>query len=270
MPEVAEQTGEAARAGEEPVEPAAPVTEADPSAVSRLPRRRGRTTALIGGAAVLGVLAGGCTGYLIQADREPTKLSSLSQPTLSQAEGPAPEPLSAAQDRRVKTDGDLRKLLLKKPAGAKVADWASHDSWMTLGDLAELGDKPDETFSDLVSEEFRRAADTGWEIGGTYSVEVRLVQFRQEEALNASDSADSENSYQESRDGTKSWAVPGSDNGMVYADAKPETKPGYLPLYNAKAVAWRGDILMLIFVSDTKPIPKAKIMDLAERQVKKL
>jgi hypothetical protein len=27
---------------------------------------------------------------------------------------------------------------------------------------------------------------------------------------------------------------------------------------------------MLVFVWDTKPVPKAKIMDLAERQVKKL
>ncbi|WP_240436087.1 MULTISPECIES: hypothetical protein [Streptomyces] len=257
MPEVAEETGEPALAADSPVG-------------DRPPRRRGRTTALIAGAAVLGVVAGSCTGYLIQADREPTKLSSLSQPTLVQAKGPAPEPLSAAQDRRVKTDGDLRKLLLKKPAGAKGADWASSDSWMTLADLAELGDKPDETFSDLVSDEFRRAADTGWEIGGTYSVEVRLVQFRQEEALNASDSAHGEDYYQDSQDGTKSWAVPGSDNGMVYVHTKPETKPGYLPQYDAKAVAWRGDILMLIFVTDTKPVPKAKIMDLAQRQVRKL
>jgi hypothetical protein len=233
-------------------------------------RRRGRTTLLIAAAAVFGVVAGSCTGYLIQTDREPTRLSSLSQPRLVQAKGPAPEPLSAAEDRRVKTDGDLRKLLLKKPAGAKVADWASGDSWMTLADLAELTDKPEETFGNLVSQEFRRAADTGWKIGGTYSVETRLVQFRQEETLSASDAADSEDSYQDSQGETKSWPVPGSDNGMVYVHTKPETEPSYLPQYNAEAVAWRGDILMLIFVSDTKPIPKAKIMDLAERQVKKL
>ncbi|WP_328748440.1 hypothetical protein OHT57_23390 [Streptomyces sp. NBC_00285] len=233
-------------------------------------RRRGRATLLIAAAAALGVVAGSCTGYLIQADREPMKLASLSQPTLAQAKGPAPEPLSASEDRRVKTDGDLRKLLLKKPAGAKDGDWVSHNGWMTLAGLAETYDKPAGAFGDLVSEEFRRAAQTGWNVGSTYGVEIRLVQYRQEEALQASDAADGENYFEDSVDGTKSWTVPGSTNAMAYVHTKPDTKPGYLPQYNAEAVAWRGDIFMMIFVYDTKPIPKAKIMDLAERQVKKL
>ncbi|GAA1431064.1 hypothetical protein GCM10009601_49420 [Streptomyces thermospinosisporus] len=34
-------------------------------------------------------MAGTCTGYLIQADREPTPLPSLSQPELKRATGPA-------------------------------------------------------------------------------------------------------------------------------------------------------------------------------------
>ncbi|WP_367669716.1 hypothetical protein [Streptomyces sp. DT2A-34] len=94
------------------------------------PRRRGRTALLIAGAVVLGLVAGTCAGYVVQADREPTKLPSLSQPTLKQSRGEAPEPLSAARDRRVKTDGDLRKLLLKKLAGAKDADWLEGaDGW---------------------------------------------------------------------------------------------------------------------------------------------
>ncbi|MFF4031884.1 hypothetical protein ACFYZ2_19440 [Streptomyces sviceus] len=257
MPEVAEETGEPAPAADSPVE-------------GRSPRRRGRTTALIAGAAVLGVVAGSCTGYLIQADREPTKLPSLSQSTLVQAKGPAPEPLSAAQDRRVKTDGDLRKLLLKKPAGAKGAEWAGVGGWMTLADMAETYEKPAGAFSDLVSGEFRRAADTGWKVGRTYGVEIRLIQYRQEEELQASYMAEGENDYEDAEGGTKSWAVPGSDNGMVYIHTKPDTKPGYLPQYNATAIAWRGDIVMKIFVWDTKPLPKSKVMDLAERQVKKL
>ncbi|MDQ0909562.1 hypothetical protein QFZ22_005547 [Streptomyces canus] len=233
-------------------------------------RRRGRTTLLIVAAAVLGVVAGTCTGYLIQADREPTKLASLSQPALAQAKGPSPEPLPASQDRRVKTDGDLRKLLLKKPAGAKTGDWVSDDRWLTLAEVAETADKPGGAFGDLVSKEFRRAADTGWRVGSAYGVEIRLVQYRQEEAPEASDAADGENYYEDSKAGTDSWSVPGSGNAMAYVHTRPDTEPGYLPQYNAAAVAWRGDILMKIFVWDTKPISKAKIMDLAERQVKKL
>ncbi|MFF0017767.1 hypothetical protein [Streptomyces sp. NPDC005374] len=233
-------------------------------------RRRGRTTLLIAAAAVLGVVAGSCTGYLIQADREPTKLASLSQPTLTQAKGPAPEPLPASQDRRVTTDGDLRKLLLKKPAGAKDGAWVTADRWMTLAETAETYDGPDKAFSSLISQEFRRAADTGWQIGSTYNVEIRLVQFRQEEELEASDAVDNENEFEDSEAGTKSWSVPGDVSAMAYVHTKPETKAGYLPEYKAEAVARRGDVFMKIFVWDTKPIPKAKIMDLAERQVKKL
>src|SRR5262245_49039165 len=82
----------------------------DVPAASR-PRRRGRATAPIGAAALLGVVAGTCAGYLVQAGREPAKLPSLSQPVIKQAKGDV-EPLSAAQDRRLRTDGDLRKLLL--------------------------------------------------------------------------------------------------------------------------------------------------------------
>ncbi|MER7569011.1 hypothetical protein ACGFWE_31930 [Streptomyces sp. NPDC048523] len=249
--------------------PEAPETPERPEERPRA-RRRGRTTLLIVAAAVLGVVAGTCTGYLIQADREPTKLASLSQPTLAQAKGPAPEPLPASQDRRVKTDSDLRKLLLKKPTGAKTGDWGSDDHWMTLAEVAETANKPGGAFGELVSQEFRRAADTGWQVGRTYGVEIRLTQYRQEETREASDAADGENYFEDSQAGTKSWSVPGGGNAMVYVHTKPDTEPGYLPQYKASAVAWRGDILMKIFVWDTRPIAKAKIMDLAERQVKKL
>lgn len=37
-------------------------------------RRRGRTALLIAAAVVLGLVAGTCAGYLVQADREPTGL----------------------------------------------------------------------------------------------------------------------------------------------------------------------------------------------------
>ncbi|WP_442738151.1 hypothetical protein ACQUSN_12805 [Streptomyces pseudogriseolus] len=82
-------------------------------------RRGGRTVTLIGAALVLGLVAGTCTGYLVQAGRAPTPLPPLSQPVLAQARGEGPAPLPAAQDRRVRTDGDLRELLLKKPRAAK-------------------------------------------------------------------------------------------------------------------------------------------------------
>ncbi|WLW54011.1 hypothetical protein [Streptomyces sp. YU58] len=239
--------------------------------VAPRPRRRGRTALLIAGAALLGVVAGTCTGYLVQADREPTKLPSLSQPTLAQAKGEGPEPLSAAQDRRVRTDGDLRRLLLKKPGGAKDATWLSaDDGWMDLAAYADTYEKPDEVFGELVGDEFRRAAAIGWEGDGNSTVEIRLIQYRQEEAVAATERVENNQYWAEDEDDTDSWTVPGTGNGMVYVHNKPETKAGYLPMYTAEAFAWRGDIAVEIWINDSSPIAKKKIMDLAKRQMERL
>ncbi|MGI5455951.1 hypothetical protein ACQEWB_22775 [Streptomyces sp. CA-249302] len=238
--------------------------------VAPAPRRRGRTTLLIVGAAVLGVVAGTCTGYLVQADREPTKLPPLSQPTLAQAKGDGPEPLSAAQDRRVKTNGDLRKLLLNKPGGAKNASWlAGDDGWMNLAEFAETYEKPGSVFGDLVGDEFRRAAVTGWE-SGNQTVEIRLIQFRQQETLAAADSSDNNQYWADAKSSTDSWTIPGTGSGTAYVHRKPKTEAGYLPMYSAEAHAYRADIAMELWVYDTRPITKAKIMDLAKRQMERL
>lgn len=254
--------------------PVVPVVPADvpvvPATEPHRPRRRGRTTLLIAGAAVLGVVAGTCVGYVVQADREPTRLPSLSQPKLAQSKGNGPEPLSAAQDRRVKTDGDLRRLLLKKPGGTKNADWlTSSDGWMDLAGYAETYTKPAGMFGDLVGSEFRRAAVTGWETGN-YDVEIRLIQYRQEEGREAADANDNNLYWADAKAGTDNWSIPGTGDGEAYVHSRPRTEAGYLPQYSAEAFAWRGDISVEIFVWDTKPVPKAKIMDLAKRQMERL
>ncbi|MFF3450991.1 hypothetical protein ACFYXJ_28045 [Streptomyces sp. NPDC002667] len=235
-----------------------------------VPRRRGRTTLLIATAAVLGLVAGTCTGFLVQAHRAPTKLPSLSQPVVTQAKGPGPDPLSAAQDHRVKTNGDLRKLLIARPKGTREAHWTGSDGWMDMTEYADSYKKPANAFPDLINNEFRRAAVAGWEQGGTTTVEIRLVQFRQEESLKADEYADNEYFWAEKEAGTRSWSLPGTGDGMAYVHTRPETKPGYLPMYSAEAHAWRGDIAMEIWIYGTRPIAKEKIMDLAKRQVGRL
>ncbi|MFD1273178.1 hypothetical protein ACFQ51_19770 [Streptomyces kaempferi] len=42
----------------------------------------------------------------------------------------------------MKTDGDLRKLLLKRPKGAREAEWIGSDGWMDIGEYAESFTKP--------------------------------------------------------------------------------------------------------------------------------
>ncbi|MEU0439498.1 MULTISPECIES: hypothetical protein [unclassified Streptomyces] len=234
------------------------------------PRRRGRTALLIAGAAALGVIAGTCTGYLIQADRPPTPLPPLSQPVLGQAKGPAPEPLSAAQDRKVKADGDLRKLLLKKPAGARYVDWApGEDGWMDIAAYADTYDDPAGAFDELVADEYRRAAITLWEAGDQV-VEIRLVQFRQEQHVTAAETVEDSRLWARDEYEADSWPIPGTGNGTALTFTRPEKEPGYEPYYRASALACRGDIMMQIFVSDTKPISKKTIMDLSVRQLERL
>ncbi|MEU9986344.1 hypothetical protein AB0E10_05935 [Streptomyces sp. NPDC048045] len=230
--------------------------------------RRGRTAALIASAAALGVVAGVCTGYLVQANRPPTKLPSLSQPAVRQAHGDVAV-LTAAQDRRVKTDGDLRKLLLQRPRAARATAFTDSDGWMDLADYADAFDNPAQAFGRQLGDDFRRAAVTSWHIG-TYSVEIRLVQYREEVKLAASQHVEDQQYWSERRPDTDSRAVPGTGDGMVWVHHRPDTEPGYLPMYQAEALASRGDLVMEIWVTDTRPVPEKKIMDLAKRQVSRL
>ncbi|MFI2379499.1 hypothetical protein ACH5AO_31265 [Streptomyces sp. NPDC018964] len=234
-------------------------------------RRPGRTAVLIAAAAVLGVVAGTCAGYLVQADREPTGLPPLSQPVLTQAEGEAPEPLSAGRDRRVRTDGDLRELLLEKPRGAREPDWpVGEDGWMDLAEYAGYYEGAGSVFGQLAMDGFRRAAVVGWRDDDDHTVEIRLVQFRQEEGLAAADHTESSHYWADEAADTDSWAVPGTGDGRAYVHNSPDTEPGYEPLYAAEAHAWRGDVSMEIWVYGTEPVPKKMIMDLAERQMERL
>ncbi|MFE9612874.1 hypothetical protein [Streptomyces sp. NPDC006012] len=234
------------------------------------PRRRGRTAALIAAAAVLGVVAGTCTGYLIQADRKPTRLPSLSQPVVKQAKGEV-EPLSAAQDRRVKTDGDLRKLLLSRPAGTNDGFLEGvDDGWLDQAAYSNWYTYPAGQFEYLTENQFRRAVGTSWRVGDTYEVEIVLAQYRQDHDLAASDATHEDRYWAEKKAGTHSWPVPGTGYGQVYVHDKPYRESGYVPVYSAEAHAWRGDISVEIFVYDAKPVSKKMIMDLAERQMRKL
>lgn len=244
------------------------VAVAVPVAVRRRPRRRGRTALMIATAAVLGVVAGTCTGYLVQADREPTALPPLSQPVIEQAKGKGPAPLPAAQDRRLRTDGDLRKLLLKKPRGAREENLLSDDGWVGVADYADTYEEPAGALHNFLFDGFRRAATTAWQQGDTH-VEIRLVQFRQEREAVA-ESHVASNQRWARIDGDDEWAIPGTTTGAVFVQAQPDEEPGYLPIYRTQAHGWRGDISMEIWVTGTERIPKSTILDLAERQMERL
>ncbi|MEU8674331.1 hypothetical protein [Streptomyces sp. NPDC048560] len=263
---------------EVPPEPLAPpVIPATAPSTARRPRPRGRTTLLIAAAALLGIAGGTAAGYGIQAERAPTPLTALSQPDLAYPAKPlpadkTPDPLPVSQDRQVRTDGDLRKLLIAKPAGLReVEDTWFSDGWASLEDYAH--DFKDEAYmyEELASSDLRRVAGATWERGDR-EVNVWLIQFRSGTERGAVDHAEGQMSYMgnsKNGAGNAGNALKGSGNGRYYL-YKVRNEPGYLPLYRARAVAQRGDVMVEINIFDSKPIAKKDIRTLAERQLERL
>ncbi|MFF0074536.1 hypothetical protein [Streptomyces sp. NPDC005494] len=258
---------------------AIPVEQAVAPAVPSRPRPRGRTALLIAAAALLGISGGTAVGYGIQAERPPTPLPALSQPELAYPAKalPAdkvPAPLPASQDRQVKTDGDLRKLLIDRPAGwseDKEADWLD-DGWMTVGDLAREFKSDDGMFEYFLESDIRRIAAAAWKKGTHREAEIRLVQFSSGVDTAAADFAEGQRSYMseaEAGAGNEGDAVKGSGEGRYYVYGV-DRKAGYLPFYRARAVMHRGDVMVEINLFDTRPISKKDIRTLAERQLERL
>ncbi|OEJ95224.1 hypothetical protein J116_012750 [Streptomyces thermolilacinus SPC6] len=235
------------------------------------PRRRwGRTALLIAAAAVIGVSAGTAVGYKIQADRPPTPLPPLNQPGLAYPAKPLPKgeepaPLTAAEDRRVKTDGDLRKLIVPKPKGAVDQDaWWLRNGWEDAPSYARGYFRPADVFEDLVQRDLRRIAAAAWDQDGDKETHIELLQFRSGGyAITHAEQLRDENFE---GDGTP---LKGSGNGRYYV-FPPYEENGEAPVYHARAVFQRGDIVVDINIYDSERIGQAEIRSLAERQLERL
>lgn len=258
-----------------PVPTAAPEAGAEVKPVDRSARRLGRTALIVAAAAVIGLVGGTAVGYGVQADRQPTPLPALSQADLAYPAKPLPEnkrpALSAGEDRKVKTDGDLRKLLLAKPSGARKADrWGVNDGWVDTASYVLDFESQAYMFETLVKSDIRRVAAVAWQQGEFKHTNIRLVQFRSGEG--ARDHAEGQHDYMpevEDGAGNEGDALKGSGNGRYYL-YKVREKAGYLPLYRARAIFQRGDITVDINIFDTKRISKNDIRTLAERQLERL
>ncbi|MFH8474534.1 hypothetical protein [Streptomyces sp. NPDC018000] len=255
--------------------------EAAPAAAPAAPvakRPRGRTTLLIAVAAVLGIAGGTVVGYDVQAGRAPTPLPALSQPDLAYPAkalpaGKIPDPLPASQDRRVRTDGDLRKLLADRPAG-----WSDEpalglsDGWLAVDEYARTFNEAGPMHEYFLEIGIRRIAGAAWKRGQNRTAETYLVQFGPGTVQGAQDFAEAQRSYMPGTEigaGNDGDPLKGSGNGRYYI-YEVERKPGYLPSYQARATVYRGDIMADIYIYDTVPISKKDIRTLAERQLERL
>ncbi|MEU9359376.1 hypothetical protein AB0D35_14900 [Streptomyces sp. NPDC048301] len=251
---------------------------AEPPVTPGRARPRGRTALLIAAAALVGISAGTAVGYGIQAERPPTPLPALSQAELAYPAKPlpadkVPPPLPASQDHQVKTDGDLRRLLLDRPAGwseDKDADWLN-DGWMTVGDLARGYNDDGDMLEYFLESDIRRVAGAAWKKGEHRQATITLVQFSAGVEAMAEDYAAGQRSYMAGDDyaGNEGDLVKGSGEGRYYI-YDVDRKPGFLPSYQARAVMHRGDIMIEIEMYDTRPISKKDIRTLAERQLERV
>ncbi|WP_065482784.1 hypothetical protein [Streptomyces sp. PTY087I2] len=244
-------------------------------------RARGRTTLIIAAAALLGIVGGVAVGYGIQAEREPTPLAALSQPGLGYPAKPlaadrVPAPLPAAQDRRVRTDGDLRKLLVDRPKGARktlIDELGLGDGWEPFDQYVETYyEDPQYMFESLAGAGLRRVASVSWAQGKYRDTTVQLIQFRSGDTHGAEDHFAEQMGYMPGATGGADDLgdpVKGSSDGRYFLYPV-ERKAGYLPSYRARALARRGDIMLDINIFDTVPISKKDIRTLAERQLERL
>ncbi|RZE92922.1 hypothetical protein [Streptomyces albidoflavus] len=246
---------------------------------ARRRRPRGLTTLIVACGALVGVVGGTATGYAVQAEREPTPLPPLSQADLAYPEKALPEskrpaPLPAKHDTAVKANGDLRKLLVGKPEGARVWSTGIHregapvrDGWLSPGEFSLEYGSPAYQLEDLLDGEVRRVAAANW-LRGKQMIAVRLVQFRPG-ALAAAAASD-----RESQGWAAARSAPGEESGWSVRPGSSAryhlTAPEPGAWYWASASGFRGDVWFTMDIFDESPIPRSTIRDLARAQLDRL
>ncbi|WP_405830829.1 MULTISPECIES: hypothetical protein [unclassified Streptomyces] len=249
--------------------------ESAPEPDTSPPRRRtGRTTLLIAGAAVLGVLAGTITGYAVQYHREPTPLPPLAQQNIA-----APKPLAvndATSTRSInanrwhKADEDLVAKLLEAPAGATVAFSGAQS---TDAFAADFYANPPAGIGSVIRQNVRRIATVRWSEDHTNFVEIRLLQFQNRDGAERFQSGVQGYMPTTKHAGNAGVEVPGvpADFGHLWINSEASEKPGYLPVRRGTAVVRRGDIVMHIaYVNNRGEVDEKVVADLAKRQMERL
>ncbi|MEE1942645.1 hypothetical protein V1L54_25110 [Streptomyces sp. TRM 70361] len=237
-----------------------------------------RALLLLGCAALLGTAGGVATGYTVQAGRAPTPLPPLSQAGLSHPGEPsakesAPAPLTAEEDRRVRTEGDLRELLLDTPGGARDADPPfAEDGWAFVPGYVAGHEDPGDALQELLGADIRRIAVASWEEDGRRTVDIALLQFHGVRWHSARGYAAHQRALMHGAAGTGDGggALRNSGNGRYQIFDEPLRAPGREPRYRARAVAQRGDLVLDIRIHDTGPVRERDIASLAERQLERL
>ncbi|MDH6112069.1 hypothetical protein P3T36_004954 [Kitasatospora sp. MAP12-15] len=242
-----------------------PGTDTTPPPVVRA--RRPRTAVLLVGALLLGPLLGGGIGYAIQANRPPTPLPPLQLTVLPKYPSVTLDPKAAADaaPKPLAIDGDLRKLLLSKPADAQDWDdgYVSGDGWETVGELARSHGSAAEQFRYLLAQGLRRTAIATWQRGAT-KYRIQLMQYGPDSAAGAISGV-----WRSDSDASLTFA-----NGMEGGYGAPTTPQEYTDTteqyYYGVAEARRGGVLMMIELFSPAQVNADEVRDLAQAQWERL
>ena len=233
--------------------------------------RKRRTGLLFTSAIILGLLGGIGTGYAIQAKRAPTALPALDQPIPqlgppvgTAAPSAAPSTASAADlagDDQLTLDGDLRKLVIDKPAGAKdwvespyVNGWEGLDYYTLDYNTSSQAD----IFTQLTSAGLRRIAGRTWIASDGTQVNLALLQFRTTSGAQSVAARDHKATL---------ISIPGTASGTVY-DYPDKNRDGS---YTGVARLVHGTVMVEIWAfSDNGPVKTSMLQNLATQQMAKL
>ena len=220
-----------------------------------------RTGLLFSSAVAAGLIGGAASGFAIQQGRAATPLPPVPHTV---AKGIAPLAVEAkdpSADDGAKLNGDLRDLLLEKPADAHDPTYLPARDWMSVGDLAEYWPQADNEFAWLNAHHFRRAARAVWDLKDGTQVEIDLVQFR---------SSDDAGAFIDDVDfptNVNTPTVQGTGTGFV-GRYPSKSKDG---MYTGYGLVRHGDVVEQVFV-DRKQAPPSldEVMKVTQGQADRL
>ncbi|MEV7211955.1 hypothetical protein AB0O31_02510 [Kitasatospora cineracea] len=229
-------------------------------------RRRFGTGALFLTAVLAGPVIGAAVGYAIQSSRPPTPLPALTAPKLGYpAERVDAAALAAAGPPPLNIDGDLRRLLIDRPAGSTDRTDGDGDGWLSAADRAETFGDSEDMFVEMLGNGFRRAATVRWKSGDdTYR--VMLVQYVPESVVKAITGM-----VPSGTSGMDVSKFPGNDESVLLVAKEPYTYARSTETYYyGEAIARKGTVLMTVQVYAKNPVDRAQLEDIAKRQWERL
>lgn len=223
----------------------APAPDLPPPVVKVKRKRSISTPALYSVLLVIGLVGGIGAGYAVQAQRKPTPLPPLAAtppkyPMSPLFVGQLPVALPSADDDATLTNGDLTKLLPAVPSGSTAID--AH-VWMTLADAATYCDDQASCFTNSLSTNVSRIADSSWTMANGDLVEVRITQYAA--GFSSSASAAYNDFTSGGADGSTALTLPADipvSGSEFPADANDDTAVDY-------AVALHGNLLIDFWVN---------------------